>query len=458
MISVPSRLRLLSGNSLMAVCLMAALFASCGGTDRVVSRTPKKRTVEIRTPKDTPTSNKVDTVQWTEATNPRKPPFTDVESERSSLLKEDVYDITYLLPFDALGYTSSSNVDDKFIQYFAGMQMAKEILERENVFINVNVADSEKRSIEQVLASEVSADTDAIVGLWETSDLKKAADYAKEKQIPLISPWKASAKIAAENPYYVQLRPNLDEYYKTIVKDIASKYKPEQVYVLGRESAKDVKMVKYIQRLGEAYFRSDEPEPFTSVLVDQDSLAFGETAFDSIFYNDPTHENVVIIPNWSFGDESFIYGCARKLSVERGPSKMIVYGLEVMLDSDKITFDHYSTLNMRVARTKFVDESDGDVQRFKKRFVEVFGALPTADAYEGYDNLMFIGRNIFRYGKNFQHHLEKDRDYYLQAAYDVQKTFPKGSKDDSFRDIDYFENKHIDIISFDGRRFVRIVN
>ena len=452
----------LSGNRFsilgLLVFLGVFLFSSCGTAERTSSRSGNRKVPVERktypTKKSDRTTSKVDTIAWNEKKNGNTSPITDKEGGATSLIKEDVYDITYLLPLKALSYASGTVGDsEKFINYFAGMEMAKEVLERERISLNIEVVDSEKRKLSSVLNSSINSQTDAIIGLYETSDLQEAAQYAKEKQVPLISPWKASSKVTSENPYYVQLRPNLDEYYKAMIKDIAENYKPEQVYVLGRNDNRDKKMVKYIQRLGQAYFKTDENTPFTEYEVVEDSLIYGSTAFDSIFSADQT--NVVVIPNFSFGDENYIYSTARRLTVEKGLAKMVVYGMEIMLDSDKLTFDHYNALNMKIARTKFVDEADGDVQRFKRRFYEVYGALPTDDAYEGYDNLMFVARNLKKYGKNFQHYLDNDRGHYLQAAYDVQRTFPKGSQSDDYSNINYFENKHVDIITFDGRRFHR---
>jgi len=456
MISVPNHQRLSSGNSLKTLCgLLIVLFlVSCGGTDRAVSKTRSntKRVTVTKNPNRSKTS-KIDTVQWTEATDTKYPPIVDNSGEATALIKEEQYDVTYLLPLKALDYASSGSTKNmKFINYFSGLEMAKEILEREGVKLNINIVDSEKRNIESVLSNSVNNETDVMVGLFDTGDLQKAATLAKDNGIPLISPWKASSKVTKSNPYYIQLRPNLDEYYKTIVRDIVENYKAEQVYILGRNNSKDKKIVNYVQRIGKAYFRSDTL-PFNNFVVEEDSLIYGEVAFDSIF--NPELENVVIIPNFSNSDEPFVYNCTRRLSVEKGMAKMTVYGMELLIDSDKIGFDQYNALNMKCARTKFVDEADSDVQRFKTAYFNVYGSLPTDDAYEGYDNLMFIGRNISKYGKNFQHFLDRDNGYYLQAAYDVQKTFSKGSKDDDFKDINYFENKHVDIISFDGRRFRR---
>ena len=348
---------------------------------------------------------------------------------------------------------NSAKKSDRFIQYYCGMLVATSILEKEGVNLNINVVDEKKRKFETILKEEVNSRTDAIVGPYSRKSLKVAAQFAKSKEIPLVSPWQASSKIAAKNPYYIQLRPNLDEHYYSIFEDVKKNFDIEQVHIVGRlTNLNDGKRIRKLQKMARDVWDDSKEDVLTEQLLIRDSIDVGETAFDSIFVGDKTL--VFIIPNWSFEDEAFIYGTLRRLSVEKGLSKVIVYGMPIMLESEKINFDYYSSLNMRVARSKFVDEGDYDVSRFKRDFVNTYGALPTDDAYEGYDNLMFIGRNLNEYGKNFQYYLNEDQGYYLQAGYKVEET-RKDSRGDGPKEIDYFENKNVDIIEFKENRFVR---
>jgi len=415
MISVPNLQRLLSGNRLnttSAILLVVVLLLSaCGGTDQAVNRTPRTKTPTPE--KDTEVTkvvkkDKVKEVEWKEGKDEKKPPIEEpkkVTIDDVEILKEDVYDITYFLPFDARQYGDGSNASD-------------------------------------------------IVGPYSRKALKVAADYAAKQHIPLVSPWQASSKIAKENPYYIQLRPNLDEHYVSIFSDIKNNYQDlEHVHIIARNTdIKDSKRLKKLQRMAKKVWGDSDENHLQELLVVQDSIDYGQTAFDSIFVTD--QPNVMIIPNWSFEDEAFIYGTLRRLSVEKGITDVVVYGMPIMIESDKINFDHYSALNMKVARSKFVDERDGDVNRFKSDFLRKYGALPTDDAYEGYDNLMYIGRNLTEYGKNFQYFLGKDDGYYLQAGYKVSPT-KKGQEMKDPRDVDYFENKNVDIIEFENNRFVR---
>ncbi|MDF1697921.1 MAG: ABC transporter substrate-binding protein [Saprospiraceae bacterium] len=456
MILVQSLLRQSNGSKLVGVLLLIFLLSACGGTDKAVRNSGKTRTTKSASTKVTKVKKKVKEVEWKESKDDEKPPITNPPSDFESkpeLIKEDVYDITYFIPFDANSYMNKDVASDRFVQYYSGMLVATQILEKEGVNLNINVVDEKKRKFENIIRDEVNRNTDVIVGPYSREALKVAAKFAKSREIPLISPWQASSKITSENPYYVQLRPSLDEHYYSIFEDIKEKYDLDQVQIIGRTTnVKDIKRLKKLQKMAKDVWGESDEDLLSESLLLQDSIDIGVTAFDSIFMDDKPL--VVIVPNWSFEDESFIYGSLRRLSVEKGLSEVIVYGMPIMLESEKINFDYYSSLNMRVARSKFVDERDYDVARFKRDFVTKYGALPSDDAYEGYDNLMFIGRNLHAYGKNFQHYLNEDQGYYLQAAYKVEKTRIDNA-DDAPRSVDYFENKNVDIIEFKDNRFVR---
>jgi len=459
MTSVLNRLRLLSGNKIIGLLILAFLISSCGGTDSAVRRPSNKKTAKSTSgTKVTGVKKKVKEVEWTEAKDDNKPPIKNTTTSVSTavkpgLVKEDVYDITYFIPFDAVNYINSAKKSDRFIQYYSGMLVATNILEKEGVKLNINVVDEKKRKFETIIKEEVSSETDAIVGPYDRKALKIAAQFAKSKKIPLVSPWQSSSKIANENPYYIQLRPSLDEHYYSIFEDIEEKFDKEQVHIVGRlTNVKDGKRIKKLQRMAKDVWGNSKEDVLTECMLNQDSINVGETAFDSIFNKEKPL--VFIIPNWSFEDEAFIYGSLRRLSVEKGLTNVIVYGMPIMMESEKINFDYYSSLNMRVARSKFVDERDNDVARFKRDFVNTYGALPSDDAYEGYDNLMYIGRNLNEYGKNFQYYLNEDQGYYLQAGYNVEET-RKDSDSDEPQEINYFVNKNVDIIEFKENRFIR---
>ena len=109
---------------------------------------------------------------------------------------------------------------------------------------------------------------------------------------------------------------------------------------------------------------------------------------------------------------------------------------------------------MKVVMSDFVDEDHGKIREFRRDFLDKYGEIPDTDAVKGYDLMLYLGRNIWKYGKNFQQYLENEASSYLQSIYDIRKAksedSPVAADPDRF---DFYENKHLDIIEFRGNKW-----
>ncbi|MBL0027176.1 MAG: hypothetical protein IPO98_20320 [Saprospiraceae bacterium] len=162
----------------------------------------------------------------------------------------------------------------------------------------------------------------------------------------------------------------------------------------------------------------------------------------------------VILPNYSYNDEDFLYSSLRRLTAERNGRHITVYGMPILYDSDKIEFDYYHSLNINVVMSDFVDQDFGTIREFRRNFLNMYGEIPTSEAIKAYDLILFLGRNLWKYGRNFQNYLENDEQTYLQSIYEIKKAKSDDSPiaDDPTK-FDYFENKHLDIIEFKGNKW-----
>jgi len=337
----------------------------------------------------------------------------------------------------------------RFACYYAGVQMAAD----DNLIrskVDVHVYDSESSDISSTLRNSQIKSSDVIVGPYDSKDLKAVAVYAQQNKITHVSPWKSSKSIAKENPYHVQTKPSLTKHYEKMVADAVKSYPGKDIYVVGKNSSSDKKRMAYIKSLGKSMGRSD----IKAYTVSEDSLRIGETAFDSIF--DPAATSVVLIPNWSSNDEGFIYGCVRKLRVEKGEANLVVYGMPKMMDTDKISYDFYNNLNIHIIRSDYVDKESAAAKRLRKRFFDEYNSFPTDDLFEGFDMMTFVLNNLDKYGGNFQTKVGVDRAGYLQTAYDIipvpRENVEKIKGPD---DINYYENNALQVLQFLNGKFIK---
>lgn len=450
MTSVQNHLRLSNGSSLLILCIIL-LFTSCGTTKR--TKTPQRTRVPQKKERPQPKKEEVPTKKVEVPIVKNEQDKVIIDDTPDAIIKEGAYDVTLLLPLDTKQSVSSGK-NDRFLMYYAGVQMAARKLSDVGASMRVNVVDTKDKKIDQALNTSVDSDTDLIIGPYDQDALKYAIGFAKRHHIPIVSPWQSLRKLKEENSHYIQLSPYLTEYYYRLMDHVSSNFDLEDVFIIGRKSnRKDQSRIAGFQKLAKAYFKDRSPKPMKEVYAELDDLN-GE---DPVFLQHMKEEKTtaIIIPNWSGVDYEYVYNLLRRISLEKAQNNVVVYGMFSMMDNPNIDFELFNILNLRVVTPKYLDQENYGMMRFKRDFLHKFGQLPTEDAYEGYDQFMFIGSALLKYGKNFQYHLEKEQDYYLQSGFKVAKVF-LDDEGDAYDNIKYFENKNIDIIQFKEGAFRRI--
>ncbi|HAQ36877.1 MAG TPA: hypothetical protein DCQ58_00075, partial [Saprospirales bacterium] len=257
---------------------------------------------------------------------------------------KEVYHIAILLPLSFSDYLPDlmqleSHYSYRFLNFYSGLQLGLEELSKKDVSLEVHVlntklSDNDFTSIEAELKG---LDLDVIIGPFDRELLKEIEQFGKSQDILVISPWQSSTKIAKENPGYIQLLPDVKRYYEAIVQYVDGHFSADRIFLVGRLSEKqEMARLKYLQDLHKANPQSSSSETsYQQVYVNQASFVDGANAFGQIFQN-ATEEIAVIIPNWSYKDEQFVYSCLRKLNAEKGLTKVNVFGMPLMVNSELV--------------------------------------------------------------------------------------------------------------------------
>jgi len=485
MISVQSHQQPLSGNKIVIFLVAVLLLQSCSVSKPVSTSkdaqivkagntTPpndKSEPVETRSEKNKennkaantkPAADRdikvilpVDTILWHDISD-KNPPIIIKQKQKvifaEGLDFKDEYNVKLLIPLNSDAQTFPS--ESRFVHFYAGVLSALETLDEEDIRLNVRVIDTEEGNykVKDNLNNLLSDNTDLIIGPFEREDLKILADECKLNSVPLVSPWQTSTKITNENPYYIQMKPNLKEHFLKLAESTATEYQKGEVVIIGKNNKETASWIQYFQ---ETVAATQNIEDFyATYFVSTDSLSVGPSAFTRLFKNNKL--KAVIIPNYSYTDEDFIYACLRRLSAEKSGRNISVYGMPILYDSDKIDFDFYNALKMKVVMSDFVDLDQGKIREFRRAYLDMYGEIPSDDAVKGYDLMLYLGRHIWKYGRNFQYYLENEATSYLQSVYDIKKAKSEDSpvSNDPLK-FDYFENKHLDIIEFTGNKWER---
>ncbi len=475
MISVPSHLLQLSGNKSISVALLliaSVVILSCSSAKAVYRPSIADKPAAQKEDDTKPMT--IDTVEWEVVSEEEVPPITNEESDMA-MDKRGSYSVAMFLPLESnkpdiqsliINENSAAN---RFISFYAGAVMAMDDLERDGVNLRVDVYDSQ-RSVDKVrndLKTDVFRNVDAIIGPYGSSrnkaGLQEVAKFAKENKITVVSPWYASKSITEENPYFIQLRPNLDDHYRKMIAHAKANFSDDEIILLGRDKSSDPRRqradksrIQNLQKIHKEIEDNEYAADLKVYTINTDSLQYAEIVYDSMLYE--TGRKAFIIPYYSSADESFVYNCLRRMNGEKGLDPVHVYTMPMAYESDKIEFNMYRNLSMKICRSKFVDKTEAEVLEFERNYFNRYGAIPSDDAYQGYDVMKFVGDSLEEYGRNFQFFLEGSRQY-LQSSFDIQPLVNQGKTDqmidDRMTELDYFVNKHLDIIEFTDTTFER---
>lgn len=414
-------------------------------------------------------TTKLDTVAWVDLPPNKFPPitsdeeFTDIPTTGNngntdvtgSILK-GAYDVTMMLPFNAQ-YGAESKIDKRSkwaVNFYAGSQMALDVLRQEGVNLQVEVLDTrgnQSRVNNFLATNQAVQNADAIIGPYRRNNINKVAEWAKENGPVVVSPFSASMQITSENPNYLQVNPSIQTHCRAIMAHAMKNYSVNDMVIVARDEADERNLATYMQKSKVELSPAMDTAQIRQYLVQEESADFNEMELQS--YINPGRTTVFLVP--SYKSETFVYALLRKLAIGKQPGdRVVVYGLPTWQNFGRIDFDYYENLNVHVSSGSFVDSYNPAVRLFKKKYFERFKTAPADEAVLGYDVTMFTGRMLKKYGTKFPLSLDKEEAKYLQATMLFEPVIENPTFNDNMvSKVDYFENKFIHILKFDNYYF-----
>lgn len=486
MISAPSLQPLSNGNKLLAICLVLLLLPSCSlfrkaqeeeSKDKVgaeLDPIPGKKIYDPETGTlvvvDRAPVESMDTIRWRDISTDSLPP---IRSEAAGLAREQAegnapqltghgdfgsefyssYNVAVILPFltDRFGPAAASLPENSSwaLNFYGGMRLAFDQLNEEGVKLNVTVMDSKANSqdVNRLLTGRSELlDAHLIVGPYRKENVELVANFAKRNNITFVSPHSASAEVSTDNPNYIQVSPTLETHCIAITRHARRHYRPGQIVLVAREM--DAEKARF------AYFQE---ENFRIAGARHDSLKMREYVVEE---KSESYQNINLSPFLrqgdttafilpSFSSESFVYAFLNHLKTVKPNGHFVaVYGLPQWMRFERIDLELYASLHVHVSSDAYLDPYDNDIQFFRQRFFDRYGAPPSEEAFTGYDVALYFGRMIKKYGTKFQYALERDPAQMLHTRFDFERVSPPRAAGMENPRIERFENKFVNILEF----------
>ena len=160
---------------------------------------------------------------------------------------EKIY-VTVMMPLnlDKIGEISTSKFDIEqrgkkeykvfeFVQFYEGLLMALEQLQKKGCNVVLNVVDVTSENDDDIVAlfnSHNVANSDFIIALLVKKPFEKVAELARQHQVFVINPFSSRVETVKDNPYVIKYMPSVEGTVKAMLDVVAAKYKDSHLYVI----------------------------------------------------------------------------------------------------------------------------------------------------------------------------------------------------------------------------------
>lgn len=470
MTSVPS-LQPLSSGSKWLMIMMVLLYISCGTTQPVSTSQPKTSdptTVKVYNPEtgeyeDVPivAQTTMDTIGFEQVDEVEFVPISDytpapIPKGGYEEIKKSVYKVAMMLPFVSGSAPSPGmRVNTKSliaIQFYGGVKLALEDLENQGIQIDLTVMDTDASAskVSSLLNRSEALNTDLIIGPYRNSSVQRAASFAKENRIPVVSPFIAHDRLTSENPFFIQVNPSLRRHAHAILGHIKSQYDSDQITLVAIDNSNERSRLQMFQEVHREQEGGDEIDDLDKLVITRTMATEEVLPIDTTLFHEG-RKAVYVFPSWS--SERLIYDFLRKINLAKGAdNQLVVYGMPQWMKYDY--YDYFERLNVHVPTATFANESDRRVGKFRSLYKSRYGELPDGNAFLGYDVMMYFGKQLASKGTQFYKLLDQNEERMLSTIFNFERVRSSTDVDDSELEVfDYYENQYLNMIQFKEYKF-----
>jgi ABC-type branched-subunit amino acid transport system substrate-binding protein len=365
---------------------------SCGAFKITPSAEPtsKKEVITKEKEKDTKViSPKVDTKD-------EKETKTEKLATSSVRFKGEIYqayvhsgnfEIAVMLPFHLNNQTgSNSSRSNLMLDYYHGMKLAIEELEKQTSTFKFHIFDTENdtNKVKTLLSNPILEQVDLIIGPTSEDQVRLAAYFARKHQIPLVSPVTTVDKLWSDNPYFIQLASTAYAQAFALLNHIKISHFNQKIFVVRDGSRNDLSFGEVLVELLSNKFNI----PY-EVITHSNNINW-ENLVNS-------NDNIVVIQT----TENTMRATTTVNSLVSRKGVVSLYVSDKWFNFENIKYSNWGKLDLYFYSQRndlSTKSKSGQVKRFYRLN---YGTTPSEFVLMGYDQTLFLGELLNAFGKYF---------------------------------------------------------
>lgn len=301
--------------------------------------------------------------------------------------------VSLLLPLK-----SDAAATRQFVEFYNGFLVGLDSLKNEGVSVVLNVINTDKSMhiVDGILQSGELDNSDIIIGPVYDEQFCQVAKYAADRAIPIVSPL---ASVSCNNKYIFQVAPSEDSKYEKLKSVLFDKN-----VILFSSSNDDAEFVAKMKEYSGGNFKTlpfnvkTKPDSYVSELDSKRENIFLVAAQDE--------QNADAIISKIGAIRMFAGGKVVRTIASPKVARLSGIDPAILFSADVSYVTSYH-----------VDRTSKAVVDFDRRYLNMFGGIPTLYGYRGYDVAMFFIGSMKEFGSDFYNYIA---DYYttvLQVTY-----------------------------------------
>lgn len=376
-------------------------------------------------------------------------PSTSIPLPGRNTRPKGYYNVAIMFPFRLDNFDSEKRGRSNQYVYdlYDGIKLAKDKLQEEGITVNLFAydLDNDANKTLELVNSPAFAQTDLIIGPLYVEPNRIASAYANQRNIFLLNPIATNSELVANQPWSYLAQPSLTQQSQKVAELAQNLNGGRRAAIYFGTSRKD-------SLLAAAYFNELKRQNY-QILDFRKVSGAAQTMADAMKLtglSTPGRSLSVTIPQTPIALSHIFFASSNDEDGTRMLDAMNKRKVSAPLIATASAFNFYknslSTFSRRdlyLVYPDFIDSTREPVIQFQEEYVTKRNTIPSVFASEGYDMMLFFGRQLAKNGAQLRNRasFRSDTDDYLLSGFDYTQTN---------------ENKIAPIVKYEDGRFVKI--
>jgi ABC-type branched-subunit amino acid transport system substrate-binding protein len=402
-------------------------------SDRLTNRFGVPGTVVSRSTSTTPTA--------TSATNSTTA-VTPVRNTRS----KGYYNVAVMFPFrvDEFNPEKRQRSNQYVYDLYDGIRMAKARLQDEGITVNLFAydLDNDANKALELVNSPAFAQTDLIVGPLYVEPNRIVSAYANQNNILLLNPIATSSELVANQPMSFLAQPSLNQQALKVAEQVRTLNGLRRAAIYFGSSRRDSLLaLAYQNELKRQSYQIVDFRKLSGsaqTMVDAMQLTGTTTPARSVSTVTPVSLGHVFLASSNEEDGARLIDALSRRKVS-GP----LIATASAFDFYRTSASTFTRRDLYLLYPDFIDSAREPVTEFQEEYLAKRNTIPSVFASEGYDMMLFFGRQLAKNGPQLRNRntLRSDTDDYLLSGFDYTQTN---------------ENQIVPIVKYADGRFIKV--